>query len=304
MKWEKIGKIFDPSQLKDSNLTAALMPTVEVLNAETGLVRVFFSPRDRDNRSQIRSFDFFIDDPFDVFNISPNPILSRGKLGAFDDAGLTIGSICKFDEKKLVYYTGWNLTQSVPYNNSIGVAELSGQIATRLGDGPIMTRTLNEPYSCASPCVLIEKNLFRMWYASMDKWDITNNELRHYYDIKYAESKDGINWKRSGAIAISYANEEEYAFGRPFVLKESQGYEMWYSFRGASYQIGLARSKDGKNWIRSDHNAGIEVSSYGWDSEMITYPNLFDCRGNRYMLYNGNGYGKSGIGLAKLIRRA
>ncbi len=31
---------------------------------------------------------------------------------------------------------------------------------------------------------------------------------------------------------------------------------------------------------------------------MIEYPFVFDHAGERYMLYNGNGYGASGIGLA------
>ena len=33
---------------------------------------------------------------------------------------------------------------------------------------------------------------------------------------------------------------------------------------------------------------------------MICYPFVFDYSGNRYMLYNGNEYGKTGIGLAIL----
>jgi hypothetical protein len=43
-----------------------------------------------------------------------------------------------------------------------------------------------------------------------------------------------------------------------------------------------------------------QVSLIGWDSEMIEYPFVFDHAGERYMLYNGNGYGKSGFGLAIL----
>jgi hypothetical protein len=33
---------------------------------------------------------------------------------------------------------------------------------------------------------------------------------------------------------------------------------------------------------------------------MIEYPFVFDHDGHRYMLYNGNEYGKSGFGLAVL----
>jgi hypothetical protein len=46
--------------------------------------------------------------------------------------------------------------------------------------------------------------------------------------------------------------------------------------------------------------AGIGLSTEGWDSEMIEYPFVFDHNGDRYMLYNGNGYGKTGFGLAVL----
>ena len=73
---------------------------------------------------------------------------------------------------------------------------------------------------------------------------------------------------------------------------------MWYSFRGDFYKIGYAESDNGIEWNRQDADAGIDTSDYGWDSEMIEYPYIFECIGNRYMLYNGNGYGKSGIGIA------
>ena len=36
----------------------------------------------------------------------------------------------------------------------------------------------------------------------------------------------------------------------------------------------------------------------GGDSEMIEYPFVFDHDGQRFMLYNGNGYGRSGFGVA------
>jgi hypothetical protein len=49
-----------------------------------------------------------------------------------------------------------------------------------------------------------------------------------------------------------------------------------------------------------DGAAGIDVSESGWDCQMICYPFVFDHEGERYMLYNGNDYGRTGIGLAVL----
>jgi predicted GH43/DUF377 family glycosyl hydrolase len=75
---------------------------------------------------------------------------------------------------------------------------------------------------------------------------------------------------------------------------------MWYSYRGESYRIGYAESEDGIHFNRMDEKVGIDVSETGWDSEMICYPHVFEHNGEKYMLYNGNGYGKTGIGLAVL----
>jgi hypothetical protein len=110
-------------------------------------------------------------------------------------------------------------------------------------------------------------------------------------------------WERGGLVAIDFADEHEYAISRPSVIRDIDGWKMWYSYRGQSYRIGYAESEDGRRWKRLDHQVGIDVSVNGWDSQMIEYPFVFDHGGQRYMLYNGNGYGKTGFGLAVLEKR-
>ena len=82
---------------------------------------------------------------------------------------------------------------------------------------------------------------------------------------------------------------------------------MWYSYRAIedyrtntanSYRIGYAESNDGISWVRKDDEVGIDISESGWDSEMIEYPMVFNYRGEKYMFYNGNGFGKNGFGYA------
>lgn len=302
MRWEKLGRILGPDQLKEFGVTGAMMPIARVVDFARGLIRVYFSPRDALGRSQVRSIEFEVTNPHETLKPPNEPLFEPGKIGAFDDAGVTLGSIVNDGDRRLLYYTGWSLTHGVPFNNSIGVAEiLDGDSMHRLGDGPIMTRTLGEPYSCASPFVLREEGVFKMWYASMDFWKDTPLGPRHHYNIKLAQSFDGVSWNRPEKVAIDYEKEDEYAFGRPFVMRENGVYKMWYSYRGDSYRIGYAESTDGQNWLRKDHLAGISVSREGWDSEMVEYPFLFDCNNGRFMLYNGNGYGKTGLGLAKLV---
>jgi predicted GH43/DUF377 family glycosyl hydrolase len=140
-----------------------------------------------------------------------------------------------------------------------------------------------------------------MWYVSGIEW--AHSELPRY-NIKYAESEDGIHWDRRGVTCIAFKSREENALARPCVVKEDGIYRMWYSYKGAHYRIGYAESTDGIHWERKDEEAGIDVSTTGWDSEMIEYAFVFEHKRKKYMLYNGNDYGREGIGLAILETRA
>ena len=73
-----------------------------------------------------------------------------------------------------------------------------------------------------------------------------------------------------------------------------------YRGKERGYRIGYASSYDLLNWIREDDKTDISVSDEGWDSEMISYPHVFELDGEIYMMYLGNNVGKFGFGLAKL----
>jgi hypothetical protein len=45
---------------------------------------------------------------------------------------------------------------------------------------------------------------------------------------------------------------------------------------------------------------GLAVASEGWDSTMTCYPFVLQFDGRTVMLYNGNGFGRSGFGYAGL----
>jgi hypothetical protein len=137
-----------------------------------------------------------------------------------------------------------------------------------------------------------------MWYVSGSRWERDDTGVRHYYNIRYTESKDGVEWERPARLAIDYGGPDEHAFGRPCVVRDADAYRMWYCHRGRQYRIGGADSTDGMTWRRRDDEMGFEASGTGWESEMVAYPWIFDWQDRRYMLYNGNDYGRTGIGLA------
>ncbi len=277
----------------------AANPIAEPLDGER--VRVYYNCRDRDNRSYIATFDF---EPASqsVSNISEAPILGPGLVGRFDDSGVSIGCIVPSGKRRFLYYVGWNLGVTVPWRNTIGLAISDGpdEPFERFGNAPLLDRSHEDPYSLSYPWILREGNLWRMWYGSNLEWGKDQSSMKHV--IKYAESDDGILWRREGHVSVGLNSDAEIGLSRPCIVRSDGLYRMWYSIRGTRYRIGYAESLDGVRWTRKDDQAGIDVSPTGWDGDEIEYPFVFEHRDTLYMLYNGNGYGRTGIGLAELER--
>ncbi|HEY0740074.1 MAG TPA: hypothetical protein VGD40_01380 [Chryseosolibacter sp.] len=264
------------------------------------LLRIYFTTRDEYSRSHVVWAD--VDINFDVTQISQRPVIEPGTPGCFDDSGAAMGCYLEVMQHHYIFYLGWNLKITVPWQNSIGLAMLDNSTGLfhKTSRAPLLDRSDEDPFSISYPSVLFEDGMFRMWYGSNLAWGKDETTMDHV--IKYAYSRDGKNWTRTNKICIDLHGAEEYAIARPCVLKIDGLYRMWYSYRGSratkGYRIGYAESMDGLTWNRKDDRAGIDVSKDGWDSEMICYANVFFFRNKFYMLYNGNGYGKTGFGLA------
>jgi len=218
------------------------------------------------------------------------------------------------DGVKYLYYTGWSVCKSVPYHNAIGLAisRDGGKTYARAGEGPVLGLALQEPYFIGTATVIYENGLWRNWYAACTGWEMIDGKAEPRYHLKYAESFDGIEWRRNGDVAIDYKDANEGGLVRAAVLRECCGrYLMWYARRDAlgyrnelrhSYRIGYAESSDGIRWKRLDEQAGIDVSHAGWDADMIAYPYAVQTDSTSFLFYNGNGFGQSGIGVAQCPR--
>ena len=277
--------------------THAALPVVDPRGA---FYRVYFSGRDDQGRARVAFFDMDLDDPKARLPVSLRPALDLGPLGAFDDSGVTTSCLVNWEGRKYLYYTGWSLGITVPFYLFAGLAVSDDDGATfrRLSPAPILPRSPQDPFLTASPWVLVENGVWRMWYVSGSEWRMESGAPRHYYDIRHAESRDGISWRPTGHVCVTYRTAEEHAFSRPCVIREGGIYRMWYAFRGADYRLGYAESRDGLSWRREDGLTALEPSPGAWDSAMLCYPCVFLHRGLRVMLYNGNDYGRTGIGLA------
>jgi hypothetical protein len=302
MQWVKLTRIFAPDQNYDWMYSHAANPFA--IHLIDDIFRVYFTCRDINNRSYIGFVDIDFSNSFRVINISDNPVVSPGELGMFDDSGTAMGYYLKVGAKSFLYYLGWNLKVTVPWLNTIGLAIFNEEkkCFEKYSRAPLIDRSNEDPFSISYPSVLYDNGIYKMWYGSNLSWGSTQDQMEHV--IKYAESNNAIDWKRNDKVVVGLQYKNEYAISKPFVLKTESGFEMWYSFRGngsiMTYRIGYAISYDGINWTRRDKEAGIDVSKTGWDSEMICYPFIMNHKNQKFMIYNGNGYGKTGFGIAVL----
>jgi hypothetical protein len=303
--WEKKGVIFHVDHYNEWMVSHACAPTAIMLPDDR--IRIYFAPRNHLGQSTPAFIDVSAENPSELIYVHSKPIMALGTLGTFDDGGIVPCSVLAVDKQIYLYYVGWNPSVSVPYRNSIGVAlsEDGGQSFHRLFDGPIVDRNSLEPYFTASPFVLKDGDRWHMWYASSTGFVIANGKPEPIYVIKYASSSDGIRWERTNITCIQPKSQFE-ANARPTVIKENNVYKMWFCYRGSfdyrngidSYKIGYAESENAVDWHRQDHLAGISVSANGWDSLMNAYPNVIIYKDKKYLFYNGNGFGKTGIGWA------
>lgn len=312
--WKKLGCVFNPAEIKGYDWMTEFAQGPSVLIFEK-FVRVYFSCRPKpDSNGKYTSFSAYVDfsrnDLTKVINISKQPILELGATGTFDEFGTYPVSVIRDKEGILAYYGGWTRCESVPFNVAIGVARSydEGETFKKMGAGPVIPYSLNEPFILSGPKIRQFNNKWYLFYIAGRKWLANNGSPEPVYKIRMATSEDGLKWNKFDRDLIADKLEINEAQASPDVFYFDNKYHMFFCYRYGldyrnkerGYRIGYASSLDLEQWTRDDTRAGIDVSDSGWDSEMVSYPHVFELDGNLYMYYLGNQVGKYGFGLAKL----
>ncbi|MDR1505336.1 MAG: hypothetical protein LBT43_23060 [Prevotella sp.] len=308
----KKGYIFNTDGRYEWSSSHACGPTVNIVNDKVW--RIYYSTRDGANHSRPSYLEVEAGNPEHILYVHNNFLFDLGKIGTFDDCGITISSICDVADKKYMYYLGWTVRNTVSYHNSMGLAisDDGGKTFGKFSEGPLLQPTYKEPYCNGATYTLKDGDLFRLYYTSFEGWEVHNNHPEPVYNIKYAESMNGIDWERNQIVSVPFLEGKTGGIARPSVIKERNDFfRMWYTYRDAadyrtnkahSYRIGYAESSDGKTFFRMDDKAGVDISPLetDWDGIMQTYPCVVKHNGLYWMFYNGNGFGKSGFGYALL----
>lgn len=305
MRWIKLGRIFCASGQTPLMAKGGRAPVPLHLHGDN--FRIFFGALDLEGRSSIFYCDIELKDNFKILDVNTQPILTRGNYGYFDDNGISPSCLIAHENLVYLYTIGFSIKNKNIFDAAIGLAisEDKGRSFNHRLSGPILDRSPYDPCFSTSPSVVLHDGIWHFWYVSGERWEPYKDTMRHFYNIKHRTSDNGIDINKNCTTAIDFANEYEYAIARPSVILDKDKWRMWYCFRGQpgieTFRIGYAESDDAIHWCRKDDlMKDFTVSDEGWDSEMVCYPMVFRHNTALYMLYNGNGYGKTGFGLARL----
>ena len=169
-------------------------------------IQSFFASRDDRNYSHIWSIDVELShEKPKVLRRSTSPLLKPGPIGHFDDCGVYPASIAKVEDTLFLYYIGWvtGATSPVFYTNvGLAVSEDNGESFQRYSSAPIIGRDEIDPWMVSAPFVMKSEDNWRIWYIGGSHWDSKVSPWQSYYQIKYAESADGIRWNKTGHVCI------------------------------------------------------------------------------------------------------
>ncbi|MET1414190.1 hypothetical protein ABVF61_18090 [Roseibium sp. HPY-6] len=308
-QWRKLGHIFCADNNSAQMISYARMPFAVQLDGD--LYRVFFEARSSENIAKPYYLDIDLNNPQKILNIETSPLLNFGRTGTFDDNGITPFSVVKNGNEWLLYYAGWTLGVKIPFENAIGVARSTdaGRTFEKVFEGPVLGRDKYDPLFATGPLVYRFNDQYHMFYTSFVDWkhEKDGDKPKHFYDIKTRSSRDGFDWSSPPRSVVKFENELEYAFVPRGLQKLPEGdFGLWYCFRAGpsheTYRVGFATSPDLMEWTRRDDlTAGLLPGAQGdFDHDMVCYPHVFAHNNRFYMLYNGDGYGRTGFGLAIL----
>lgn len=305
MKWEKLGLVplIDPAAPDAPALVTVPTPVMH----GTDTIRVFFGSCGRDYIGRPHYVDLDARDPLRVLGVSAGPVMDVGQAGAFDEHGVIPVHVLPSDDGRLLmYYSAFQRGQDVRYRIFTGLAasQDGGKSFQRIQQTPILGASATETMFRCAPFVMRSGQGFAMWYIAGSSWETVCGKQVPRYSLKHLVSPDGIHWPQTGTACMELA-EDEHGFGRPWIEIDARGtWHMFYSIRVrslAAYRLGYATSRNGLEWTRRDSELGLEPTPASFDSDGMSYSAIIHAHGQTYCFYNGNGFGREGFAVARLL---
>jgi len=297
----RLGRLLSPEIefFKQRTISHASNPVVVPL-CET-LCRLFFNARDERNRSEVYSLDFDIS-TFKVVEGSLKQQLGVGlSTPSYCRDGISLGSYFELNSKKYLGFMGWHVPAGQHWVGEIGLLELDDRLnVVELGRSPWIPISDEDPISLSYPEVTFENDRTFVWYGTTKSWDAGNGEMLHVIERSEISPTGKVSKTHT---TVDFVLGKAQAFSRPSFVKFQNVNLLGYSVRGNSdkYRIAIREVTYSDSYCNFESAFSFEPEGSDWESEMVEYPFLFKFKEKLYMFYNGNGYGKTGIGVCQLL---
>lgn len=277
-----------------------------------GNIRVFFGAWDRFGISRMNYLDLAADDPSSILFVNTEePVLDIGQPGTFDDNGVFPGHAAVVNDQIYLYYTGFQKGDKIPHFTFGGLAtSVDGSTFQRVSQAPILDRSDEGLLVRSGQSILFEDGVYKSVYSVGNHFVDVGGKARPSYDVCYLESRDGIDFGRTGRVIVHHDPSIEHGLGRPQLIRLDGKLFVFYTRRmlDMKYFMGCAISDDeGLTWVKNESLfSEMCHPEAGFDSEMIYFPSVLTVpeSGKTYLFYSGNGFGKTGIGYAELMGSA
>lgn len=284
MHWKRFGKVITNER---SNYYAKplLIPRDEDQNT------LIFTDRDLANCSYIKRGDFSIND--NNWEISSEVIIyQKDPADPLEANGIIAMDFMIKDEELILFCTSFHYDDEKNFISRPLFLVLDKKTYTLKRKERFSIPGSEASAGCGA--VMLQDNSVFIVYESRF---IKNGNAS--LELKLATSKDFENWSIIDGFSITPAEDEDYV-SSPCFVKYKDKLLLAYSLKKDNrYSIAVNELQSLTNLSPAHEMNFLPTATSNWENEETCYPFLFVNNENQLtMLYNGNKYGKTGIGVA------
>ena len=220
-------------------------------------------------------------------------LVNPGLPGHFDESGLTISDVRPRGSGYECLTFGWRLRYGGGWFNEIGNVLLDAnlQVLSRTA-APFMSRTSIDPISLAYASFGIDSEI--LYCAPSGLSEETGTPL----DFRILR-RDLTGVRRVLADPEGIRSPGVFAYTRPWALLHNGVSHLWFCARGDKYRImHTRRDESDPNKLSIPPTDDLVGLSNVREGGAVCYPSVSIVGDLAVLLYNGAGYGATGIGVA------
>ena len=293
--WRKLGRVLQASGTALSR-SHVMLPTPLVM---ADRVRVFYASCDEHLRGRVFFADFATEPPFALLATNPKPVFDVGPVGSFDCDGVNPSQVLETNEGLALLYIGWRRGPAAePYTLFAGLAwsrDCGMSFARR--PEPILPPRPGERLFRTAPFIDRDEKGYRLFYIGGDTFvDGDFGRRTPVYSLMEQRGDSLLKWDGPARPLMSPdLAAGEVGFGRPVVTPDRR---LMVSLRTrAGYRL-FETDLDFLPQSRSVLTPVIPPPFEAWEAEMTCFGAPCVVGANELLFYNGDGYGRTGMGLA------